>query len=101
MQTFLIETLTPGTTYGFKVQARNQFGLSELSEEFQILCATVPEAPIQPTTTGVESDVIITWAEPFTNGSPITGYKVFIQAADTDFIQESVHCLSSEVLVAS
>jgi hypothetical protein len=39
-------TLTPGTTYGFKVTARNLVGDSELSEPVSILAAKPPDAPI-------------------------------------------------------
>jgi len=58
-KTYLIDTLTPGIIYGFKVQARNAYGLSVDSEEFLILCATVPNPPNPPTTVGIDSDVIV------------------------------------------
>lgn len=75
---FLIDTLTPGVIYGFKLQARNDFGLSYDSEEFLILCATVPNAPLAPVTIGYLSDVIVQWVTPFENGSPITVYRVYL-----------------------
>jgi hypothetical protein len=96
---FLIDTLTPGVVYGFKLQARNDFGLSDDSEEFLILCATVPNAPLAPITTGYLSDVIVQWTPPFNNGSPITSYRVFLQAKDTSYIEESFYCLSNEYMV--
>lgn len=37
--------MTPGTTYKFKVQARNSVGLSSYSEEISILAAQVPNQP--------------------------------------------------------
>lgn len=96
---FLIDTLTPGVVYGFKLQARNDFGLSDDSEEFLILCATVPNAPLAPVTTGYLSDVIVSWQAPFNNGSPITSYRIFLQAKDTSYIEESFYCLSNEYMV--
>ena len=89
---FVIDTLTPGRTYGFKVQARNKFGLSELSEEFSILCATVPAMPNEPETSTIGSQLTISWEAPFDSGSPLTGYKVFILASSGNFIEESVYC---------
>jgi len=48
---FTIDSLTPGVTYKFKIQSRNQFSLSDDSQVFSILCATVPDFPLAPTTT--------------------------------------------------
>lgn len=39
-------TLVPGTTYAFKVQARNTVGFSLDSETISILAAKVPDIPI-------------------------------------------------------
>jgi hypothetical protein len=93
--------LTPGVTYGFKVQSRNAFGLSEDSAEFFILCGTVPDAPVAPTTTTVASDVIVTWTAPNNNGSPITGYKIYLQGSGGSYIEEATHCPSSSTLVTA
>lgn len=55
---FLATDLTAGTTYKFKVQARNSFGYSDLSVEVSILAAQVPDAPVnlfnQPAVTNSE-----------------------------------------------
>jgi hypothetical protein len=39
-------TLTPGTTYTFKVKARNNAGFSDFSDPVSILAAKVPDAPV-------------------------------------------------------
>lgn len=41
-QTYLLTSLTPGTTYSFKVQSRNIFGLSSTSNVVAILSAFKP-----------------------------------------------------------
>lgn len=41
-------TLTHGTTYKFKVQARNSVGYSAYSSEVSILAAQVPNTPLAP-----------------------------------------------------
>ena len=43
------------------------------------MCAAEPEAPATPTTTVVADNVIFDWDEPVANGTPITGYKVYIR----------------------
>ena len=45
----------------------------------QILAAQIPDKPLAPTTTFDRTTVKITWAAPFEQGSPITGYQVFIK----------------------
>ena len=37
--------LTPGTTYNFKVQARNVIGVGSLTSAFSIVAAIVPDVP--------------------------------------------------------
>ena len=74
--------MTPGTTYSFKVAARNTFGYSEESDPVSILAAQEPFQPGPPTTTLSGDQVIITWNEPSTGGSPITSYSIEIYESD-------------------
>lgn len=66
--------LTAGTTYKFKVQSRNEYGLSQFSEEVLILVAQIPDAPTNIVTSVVDFDVKIEWTPPSDQGSPITAY---------------------------
>jgi hypothetical protein len=66
--------LTAGVTYKFKVQARNEFGLSDYSSEVLILAAQLPDTPDAPTTLVVNSNVHITWVAPNDQGIEIQGY---------------------------
>jgi len=97
----VIDYLTPGVTYGFKIKARNAFGLSDDSVEFRILCGTVPDAPIAPTTTTIASDVIIAWLAPSNNGSPIIGYRVYLQSKSGSYIEEKKYCQNTAALVTA
>jgi hypothetical protein len=88
--------ITAGTTYKFKVKARNAIGLSADSAEFSIVAATVPSAPNAPATS-VSSDTLymtVTWSAPSDNGGlAVTGYKVYVRASDiTSWYQDLVHC---------
>lgn len=61
-------------------------GYSPFSGEVSVLAAQEPETPAAPTTLFETDKVTITWLEPFNNGSPITGYNVFIQKSDGEYI---------------
>lgn len=97
---FTATSLTFGLTYTFRVEARNEFGYSSESEDISILCAAVPVAPLQPTTTIAADHVIFDWAEPVANGKPITGYKIYIRKSDLSYEQvPSVDCDGFDSLI--
>lgn len=75
---YVAEGLTPGLTYTFRVEARNQFGYSAYSTEVELICGYTPFAPDEPTSEVRNSDVVIEWVAPAANGSPLTGYRVEI-----------------------
>ena len=75
---FLVPNLAAGTSYTFKVRARNEFGFGDFSQEVLILCAFAPEPPATVTTTNSNSDIVIAWSEPVLNGLLITQYTVLI-----------------------
>ena len=73
-------TLTPGTTYAFKVTARNSVGHSLNSETISVLAAKLPDAPVDlsnvPEITSAYQ-VGLSWLEgPYNGGSPVLDYTV-------------------------
>jgi hypothetical protein len=63
---FLQGGLTIGVSYKFRVKSRNSFGQSlTWSEELLLYCASVPLAPSEPYTQAVDSDIKVTWVEPY------------------------------------
>lgn len=98
-----------GTTYTFKVKSRNQFDFSTgYTNEVSILAAKSPEQPQPPTTsvdatTDLMSNVIINWTAPTDNGSPITGYKLYIRQNNLIYSEDLVNCngLSPEIIAAT
>jgi hypothetical protein len=70
--------LTPGVTYQFKIEARNIYSYSAFSDTLSLKCAFVPDPPLSVTTANLNDQVVVTWGVSDTNGSPITGYKVFV-----------------------
>ena len=90
--TYMATGLTAGLTYSFKVEARNTYGYSSYSDVAVILCATSPARPAAPTTEIQDDNVILTWAKPSENGTPITHYTVLIEQADSTFSTELTSC---------
>lgn len=92
--------LTAGITYEFKVQARNQFDLSDDSDTLSLLCAIKPEVPTNILTEIDGTTMKVSWSLPTDNGSPITIYKVYIlEIGTTTYTQESVDCVGSDATV--
>jgi hypothetical protein len=95
--TYTATELTSGVIYEFKVESRNSYDHGPYSEEITMLAAFKPEAPDAPTTVVEGNQAIISWPEPIDNGSPITGYRIFIQAhSNGNFIEETVDCIGSD-----
>jgi hypothetical protein len=87
--------LSAGTIYEFKVESRNSYSFSSLSDVITLLCAYVPEPPLTMTTTNSNELVTIDWIAPVTNGSPVTAYKVYVrQNDDVTFTEENVDCVA-------
>lgn len=88
-----VVSLDAGTIYRFRVRARNAYGYGDYSEEFQVLCAYIPEPPFDATTLIENNEVIVEWSEGVTNGSPITAYRIFVMSHNGgEFIEELVDC---------
>ena len=63
--------LTAGTTYNFKVQARNVIGVGSLTSAFSIVAAVVPSVPTTLTRDNVntsKTQVAFIWSAPTDNG---------------------------------
>lgn len=78
--TYIATSLTTGTNYEFKVQARNAYGYSDYSNVALILAASVPSKPVAPVTTWSDANdqVTITWTEPPINGAAVLSYTIYI-----------------------
>ena len=56
------------------------------------MAAETPAKPAAPTTTFNRETVQIDWDEPFTGGSAITGYRIYIKKSDGSFSLELDDC---------
>jgi len=99
--TLLVENLSTGIVYRFKVRARNAEGFGEFSSPVEILTAQEPDAPVEPTSEFVRADdsVVIRWSAPYNRGSEITAYKVYIQRSDGLLSLELSSCDGSNSVI--
>jgi hypothetical protein len=84
--------LINANTYKFKIESRNLYGYSDLSAELEVICSTVPDQMVNPVSSIVGSDVLITWIKPNENGATITAYKIEIRHKDGTYSQEMANC---------
>jgi hypothetical protein len=94
--------LNAGTTYEFKVEARNSFDFSSPSEVLSLKASWFPEPPTTVTTNNVDANVEISWSDPVSNGEPITAYRIYIQeSGSATYIEETVDCIGNDVTLVS
>lgn len=89
---FSVTGLSLGTWYIFKVQAKNDWGISDFSDTVRILAAQQPNIPLAPETEFFRDSVKVTWKEPFNGGSQITGYRVQFKQADNNWSENLADC---------
>jgi titin len=89
---FTATGLTQGSSYSFKVEARNTYGYSDASASVTILCATIPDTPATPSSANSLDQVIFDWVAPDDNGLPITSYTVMIRQADNQYSEILEYC---------
>lgn len=81
-------TLSAGTTYVFKVQARNSVGYSSDSAELSVLAAKLPDTPVSlanvaESTTGYQ--VGLSWSDgSYNGGSAVIDYQVSFTTVGSD-----------------
>lgn len=98
--TFTATGLTAGNTYKFKVQSENEYGFSDYSNQVVILAAQKPSAPPAPVTSISGLNVKIEWGLSSDNGSPITGYTIYIQKYNSlEFAIEWTNCNGTETTI--
>ena len=82
--------LSAGTTYNFKVQARNVVGVGSLTSAFSIVAAVVPGVPTSLTRDNVnttKTQVAFTWLAPADNGGiAIIDYSILWDQGTSTYV---------------
>ena len=96
-------TLSPGTTYEFRVIASNEVGDSTPSDSTAIKAASPPDAPDAPTKLSADKTSIqISWTAPDHDGSAtITGYKIYWDNNTGTIINTAIETTSWQTLTFS
>lgn len=80
--------IVTGTTYTFRVRARNTVGFSEFSNEVRYVISAPPEKPLAPTKdyfTSSKTSMVIRWSESAVTDTPIIGYKLYMSEATGEY----------------
>lgn len=93
MTSFTASDLVMGTTYTFKVHARNSMGYSGDSNEITVIAAAKPSKPYSPTSSFANDIVTISWPLPTTNGADIISYSIKIRHSNmATYSEELTYC---------
>jgi len=93
---YTASSLTAGTVYSFRVEARNAYGYSEYSAEVAVLAASRPSTPLAPTTMVDGSNILVSWQEPDINGSPIESYTISLRQWNYQYSVNTEWCDGSQ-----
>ena len=86
----IVNGLTNGTTYYFRVKATNCAGDSSYSTiSAGAVPSTVPSAPATPTVNALDAGDTITWTAPANGGRAITGYYYKVSTNDGGYSAET------------
>ena len=99
--THIVTGLIMGTDYSFRLRAENVHGFGEFSDTVIVRADDKPGTPGSVATTGNGLNVDFAWLAPSSdNGSPITVYKLLIQAKNLDMVEETVYCAAEQPRLA-
>lgn len=90
----------PGSTYKFRIRARNHHGWGNWSSVVIILSTGIPDKPAPPTTAMNNIFVRISWIDPDYNFEAIDNYDIRIGQSDgLTFTQELTYCNGSDATI--
>lgn len=95
-------SLTPGTSYKFRLRAKNALGWGDYSSITTMTPYAAPSQMTAVTTTVVGSNVQISWTAPTSNGASITAYKILIAQSDgSAYTETTAYCDGTDPQIIS
>lgn len=100
-ESLVISGTTGGTTYQFRVRARNIYGWGDWSDAHSVKAADTPDQMAALTTSvdATTGDVKIEWSEPHDGSQTITSYSVQIQKKDLSWYTDTDNCDGSQAAI--
>ena len=80
-----INSVSVGTNYQFRVRAKNLFGFGPYSDSATLTPVDVPNKMAAPTTSIVNTNVLVSWTAPTANGLAITKYEIKLLAVNGSY----------------
>lgn len=99
--TYVATGLIEGLTYRFRHRVYNIFGWSGYSSVVSGIAAVVPQQPIAPIVTNVDTSIQVEWIKPYNGGNIITSYTVEFKKSDGTYQAESTYCLGTDATILS
>lgn len=96
---YVVQGVSRGFTYEFKISGTNVYGPSVYTDAISIMAAQSPSKPAAPTTVQNAENIIINWVAPQSGGSPITSYRLLIMKQDGTFEEDKTNCDGSTAAV--
>ena len=94
--------LTNGTAYYFKIAAINAAGTATASAASSgVVPYGIPATASAPTGTAGNTQVVVSWVAPSTNGSAITGYQVQVSTGASGSYSNATGCTSNTTSTAT
>lgn len=85
--------ITGGSTYKFRVRAKNLYGWGAFSSETSIMASQQPDPVPSIDTANVDTKVIITWAAPMTNYADLLSYTLQVLNSNRkDYADANSYC---------
>jgi len=83
---YLLDKLSPGEDYSFKLVGKNTCGTSPLSESIELSMPNIPNEMAPVTKSRIGCEIKIEWKKPAVRGTPILSYLIEIRAQSGKFI---------------
>jgi hypothetical protein len=100
--TYTVSGVSGGSTYRFKVRAKNIYGFGSFSTELVVTPSDVPGKASIPTTANSGTAVVVSWTAPNSHSSTIDAYAVLFKKSDGTFSTELTACdASTSAIVAA